>query len=292
MTYSHRNEEGRITYADELEALKGELELAHEPNPAPSDGRLPLNALNMVEEVFQPRDRVGMMDEDDWFIDDLKQAVERGSTPDLDPVVVWWSGKRWIVIDGHHRIAAYRRAARDVETIPVQVFEGGLDDARLEAVRLNQKNKLVMRQSERLEAAWRLVCTSDLSKKRIALSCGVAARTVATMRRRGNDVIEAKPGKWSWRDLAGERWENVRAPGFLSEDRDTDFDPDMAVRKRAEGYARKLMKHFGRKPNDDPEGFALALALLNESLPGRLMESEQWSEYRTQGELADDEWDF
>lgn len=288
MPYTNRNEEGRFTYADELEALKGEIQHGLEPNPAPSNGRLPLDALTTVEEVFQPRDRIGMMDEDDWFIDDLKQAVERGSTPDLDPVVVWWSGKRWIVIDGHHRLAAYQRAARDVETIPVEPFEGSLDDVRLEAVRLNQKNKLVMRQSERLEAAWRLVCTSDLSKKRIAESCGISARTVATMRSRGKEVIAAKPGQWSWRYLAGERWDRVKSPGFLAADNDNDFDPDAAVRKRAEGYARKLAKNFGRKPMEDPEGFALALALLNESLPERLMASEQWSEYVIDADVEED----
>lgn len=288
----NRNETGRFAYADELEALRKELEQPTQPHPAVSNRRLPLCALGIVEDVFQPRDKVGMMDEDDWFIDDLKQAVERGSTPDLDPVVVWWSGERWIVIDGHHRVAAYRRATRSVKTVPVEVFAGDLDEARLEAVRRNQKNKLVMRQSERLEAAWRLVCTSDLSKKRIAESCGVAARTVATMRRRGNDVIEAKPGVWTWRHLAGERWERVKAPGFLAADNDNDFDPDAAVRKRAEGYARKLAKNFGRKPMEDPEGFALALALLNESLPGRLMASEQWFEYLNSEELNEYSGDF
>jgi hypothetical protein len=293
MSIFRKHGTGRREYTQQLEALRQEISCSEEPHPTASNGRLPLVDLATVGAVFQPREAAGNMDGNEWFIDDLKQAVERNSSPDLDPILVWWSGRRWIVIDGHHRLEAYQRASREVQAVPVEVFSGNLDDARLEAVRRNHKNKLIMRQGERLEAAWRLVCTSDLSKARIAECCGVAARTVAKMRSRGREVIAAKPGLWSWTRLAGERWALVKSPVFLSAEDDNDFDPDAAVMQRAKGYAAKLVKNFGRKPMKDPDGFALALALFNECLPKRLMESEHWTDYLLDHDPSEDmEWDF
>ena len=47
-------------------------------------------------------------------------------------MLVWWSGKCWRVIDGHHRFLAYKQAAGDskhpldIDAVPVEVFEGDL----------------------------------------------------------------------------------------------------------------------------------------------------------------------
>lgn len=117
--------------------------------------------------VFQPRVlRVNGYLEDTQA-EDLKEAL--GSGRDVDPIIVWWSGKHWYCVDGHHRLAAFlawnqevrkgkaKGVTRRIEVVP---FAGSLDEVIAEAVKLNAQIKLPLTKEEQRDAAWRYLVLS------------------------------------------------------------------------------------------------------------------------------------
>ena len=105
--------------------------------------------------MFQWRIREDNLAADIAHIRELARTIEDKKRP-LDPILVTAVGKKFYVVDGHHRLEAYRLAKWRKE-IPVRYFEGNLKEAQEEAWRRNYKNKLPMRHADKLEAAWRSV---------------------------------------------------------------------------------------------------------------------------------------
>src|SRR5258708_28092691 len=61
----------------------------------------------------------------------------------FEPLLVFPAGTKYYVIDGHHRLSAYE-AVNWQSHIPVEVFEGSLEEALLRGLSGNNKNKLPM----------------------------------------------------------------------------------------------------------------------------------------------------
>ena len=81
----------------------------------------------------------------------LTQALQNSNKP-LDPLQVFQKDDGYYyVMEGHHRLAAYRKA-RWKKPIPVTVFEGTLEQARLAALEANVKDKLRLSGPEKREA--------------------------------------------------------------------------------------------------------------------------------------------
>ena len=89
----------------------------------------------------------------DRHVADLRRALRNGG--ELDPVLVFAAGRWFYLIDGHHRLQAYRR--EDKRDIPVEAFEGTPEEAVLAARKANSRAKLSMTNLERQNAAWQLV---------------------------------------------------------------------------------------------------------------------------------------
>ncbi len=69
---------------------------------------LKLKSIRMAHSVFQPRGFDDTASSEEHVRALLNAAIhESGNT--LDPIVIWWSGKCWRVVDGHHRVLAYAR---------------------------------------------------------------------------------------------------------------------------------------------------------------------------------------
>lgn len=150
-----------------LEAMNELDREAAEPKPRPAfaDGELtciPLRQVSKRTAVFQPRSLMGNLSADDEFVRDLVKVLNNSGGKALDPITVWYGGKRFYVIDGHHRLEAYnryyRKGVQPPPLIPCVEFKGSLMEAVEFAGRSNHKNKLPMRQADRLNYAWRLVC--------------------------------------------------------------------------------------------------------------------------------------
>ena len=171
---------------------------------------------------------------------------------------------RFFVIDGHHRLDAYRKA-RWKGPIPVDVFEGTFDDARLAALAGNIKDKLRLSGPEKREAAWKLVNEDKLSKAQI-VKLGVASDgTVSTMRKVRKKLMDGGE------DPTSGTWAVARLGGVHT----AVNDREDWMEKEAQKIVDALLKtKIGQGLAKDPEVTALALQMLNPSLPGALV--RQW----------------
>ncbi|WP_054005000.1 ParB N-terminal domain-containing protein [Cypionkella psychrotolerans] len=121
---------------------------------------------------------------------------------DLDPIKVWaepGTGKL-IILDGRHRVAAYR--FNRVSIIPAVIFRGDRKDARLEAAKDNAKTTFPWTTAECTQYAWGLVIEGGVSKRQIVQAATVSTGTVTNMRKRLADMVAARAtpcGNW-WRD--------------------------------------------------------------------------------------------
>ena len=178
------------------------------------------------------------------------------------------------VIDGHHRLASYDTAKWN-GAIPAEVFEGTLDQAYLEALRLNSRNKLPMSKEDKQEAAWRLVKLQDgSSREQISEWTTVSTSNISNMRRvlkklqgleRSADAIRLED--LTWRRALREDWQ--------AENGGEAWDADEWMEREAGEIVEALMKaNIGFKLKQRPEITAMALEKLDPSLPEALM--KEW----------------
>lgn len=264
--------------SDDWAALTKQL-AAGKTQPAAVPSVLPLKSIRVWPGVFQHRNRRGSDSEGHVRI--LTTAIRHSPTKTVDPITVWWDGKGWACIDGHHRIDAYKAATSGSHSVPVQVFTGSIGQAMAEAASTNTKNKLAMVSAEKSNAAWRLVVVSDLTKAETANAAGISERTVATMRSvhaqlkvrkpTSADELTARVGEVDLVDLS---WPDAKR---LADGRDkTDFDWEKANRQKAEQWASALVKSFGKEAGKYPEVLAMALDIYDSRLMDRLV--DWWSD--------------
>jgi hypothetical protein len=237
-----------------------ETELAtgtpHPPSPSPASPKLlPVGRIEMMPSVFQPR-VVGDELATDRHLASLMDAIMQEVGNVLDPVVVWWSGKRWLIIDGHHRLQAHTKLLskkKGARTIPVNVFRGTLSQAHDESIRLNAKDKLAMAKEDKATKAWHIVVLNqEASIRKIASLCKVGKSSVGRMTKKRNDLIAMYDDEWLSM-VDGMTWTEVLNFGV-----ERDIDEEWEDRQVLE-WAKRLNKTFGSKPQNQPELFARAL---------------------------------
>ncbi|WP_133484768.1 ParB/RepB/Spo0J family partition protein [Aliiroseovarius marinus] len=146
--------------------------------PSPKRKRLPIAALQTDPMTFQFREQ----ELTPHHVDDLVDALKAGK--ELDPMTAWVDQEgRYIVTDGHHRLAAYQAVDWQGKVL-VEVYTCDRAEARLLALAENAKARLPMTHTAKANAAWALVCDEfAYSKRQIVDATGISNGTVATMRR-------------------------------------------------------------------------------------------------------------
>lgn len=249
------------------EKLKLEFLLATgKPQPKELPKSLSLNKIKLLPEVFQHRSHVPWKSESHIKI--LAQAIQNNQQ--LEPITVWWNGKRWMCIDGHHRIEAYKKTGPNYQEVPVEVFEGSIDEAIKKAASGNTRDKLLMTAQDKCEAAWRLTIASEtLSKSDVAEATGVSDRTVANMRLVKRKLLEEFPK----RDLSELPWLSAMA---LSKGKALEtIDWEEKLEKDARKIAEILAKNLPRQTRRSPEVFARAIEIYDSRMADAL--SEYWN---------------
>ena len=241
------------------------------PQPSGHVTQLPLQRIRLRPEVFQHRKPHAYTS--GAHIKELSKAPQQGK--DLTPITIWWDGKGWVCIDGHHRIEAYRVAGKWDATVPVEVYEGSIDNAVARAALGNTRDKLPMGSREKTETAWRLVIGTALSKSAIASASGASERTVATMRVVRDKLLKANPDQ----DLSLLTWNIARLQADGKEADEVNWET--RIEEEAQAFAALLGKHFGPRGRERREAFVRALEIYDTQLPGFLV--EQW------GGLGDEE---
>jgi ParB-like chromosome segregation protein Spo0J len=136
---------------------------------------------------LRPADSPRLNGEDKGHI--LRLAEMDSSLP---PILV---DKRTMrVIDGMHRLMAASLQGRS--TIDVIFFDGSEADMFLRAVQENVTHGLPLSQADRRAAAERIIASHpDMSDRAIGQVAGLAAKTVATIRKRSTDYAPQSNGR-------------------------------------------------------------------------------------------------
>lgn len=211
--------------------------------------RVPLKDLRTAQRIFQPRNLAHRRWEKERHIDILTTVVRQQGT--LDHITVFPVAGFRIVVDGHCRLAAYKRARfRDTQKVPVRHLSGSLSEALAVSASANSKDKLPLTLEEKTEHAWRLVCFSEkrqcYSLRQIAAISGVSKSTVQNMTQTLARELPFDPRDLTWCDV---KWEQRG-----------DREVDEAWEERlATEWAERLRKVFGDKPNSQPDVFMSAL---------------------------------
>lgn len=259
------------------EHLLAELETGGIPRPkAPKT--LPLAQLHTAPEVFQKRHVLLSLTKFEAKVRELLQRVRQGVT--LDPITIWWSGVRWVVLDGHHRHEAYRRDARQRGTpegaykVPVAVFTGTLGEADAESIRDNSKVRNQASKQEVTEWTWQLLLTGEVtSPTAIEKVTGVSRKTVHLMRNRRDELAaqgvttEAMQEQGWWRCRG-----TGQGRGMLDPEDAAAFKARMD--ETADRLFKALDKEFGGKWHGQADFIAYALATRAPKFAKMLVDSE------------------
>ena len=250
------------------ELLKADLKVGSVA-PQVKNNLLHVREVTTAVGVFQPRKLDGQIGMSDEHLKVLFKVLKDGR--ELDPILVWWSGVRWYVVDGHHRLLAYRHSKRSV--IPVVVIEGSLEEMVTRAAMENSKDQLKMTLDDKCSMAWRLVVMTKQSKASISRACGVSDRTVGYMRKAKKQIEEQGHGE----AMGNLRWWQVKK---LLDGGDKEFtDPDEKLHADIEKLLKRIRKSFSGSLSKVPEVLAGALLRYDNGLPLALINSPQWGEH-------------
>jgi hypothetical protein len=245
-------------------------------------------------ELFQPRrPGYGLRTLNTNHINTLVTRIKRKG--ELDPPVVVkletvnkdtgkGDGHEWVVVDGHHRLAAYPKAGH-TGTIRCQWFAGGVRAAMDASVQRNEKVSLPIEQGDKHEAAWTRTLLDwngtswSSSKSQVVKLTGSSDGMVAEMRRVVKAHHKYRTGA-DKRNPMGERlytrlgsnlsehpWSKVnRVRLDLSPEQETKHDA-------AAKLARQLNSRMPILRTLDPEVTARALWLYDPDLYPRLVKA-------------------
>jgi len=240
------------------------LQAEWKQNPETADtlpSSLALDQVELVPEVYQGRTgfdpRTGVTEDGKAHVAGMAVTLKTSPATGLDPVTILRVAGRNILIDGHHRLSAYRAAKRGY--VPVRYFEGDPKAAVLECGKENLKTKLQVTSADRSQRAWELVCSGLFSKAQIVAASGASDGNVANMRRSLKALEEAG-------EDVPERWRTVQLQKF-------DDDGEHA-QEQARDWAQKLSATFGPPKTFKTQGkkvmFAEALTLWSPRLAEEL----------------------
>lgn len=258
-----------------IERLKEERE-AHPSVPTRLPTTLPLKALSVEPEVFQVRTE-GLQE------DRINEIAEGLSGTSLDdPLHVWWSGLRWIIIEGHHRHAAYQLVAqRDGKSFKVPVIahvDISLSQAMGMASRLNDRTKEKISKAEKQNMAWKLVVLEEGSIAKQAKAAGVSDSQISNMRKVRRALEERGVSK---ADMLNESWEEARVKANGKTCRE--FTPDV-LEVMAHELAEELKMVRTTHIVKSPDILARALEIVSPELPSNLLSSDPfWNALNSTG---------
>ncbi|WP_460273933.1 hypothetical protein [Celeribacter sp. ULVN23_4] len=248
-----------------IERLKVEREA--NPLPPPKVPRsLPLDALHVEPAVFQPRE-IGL---DQERVKEISEGLNGGALDER--VHIWWSGKRWIVIDGHHRHAAYmllRETSGETLKVPVEAHpQFSLGEAMGAAAKINSRDRVRITREEKGNNAWRLVCLGEGSIAEQAEWSGASKAQISIMRKTFESLRERRIKAPTMIDR-GWDWSRQIAKGDSPREFTEEVQEGMA-----QDWAKKIGNALGGKATECPGVLARALQIISPTLPARLLDSE------------------
>ncbi|MFC5525732.1 ParB N-terminal domain-containing protein [Rhodanobacter ginsengisoli] len=218
---------------------------------------LPLKALK-TDEALQPREarmvpfreQTKVERRSEEHTGTMRLALEAARNIELEPVLVADVGGVTYVVDGHHRLKAYRLAQR--ETIPARVLPMAQTEAVLVSKLVNcAERALEMHKEQRLDAAWQYLAAVTHRGAKGLPTCE-SFRTVAGRFGIGKDTVRTMLRKLPKVNLKGwntealdpgtgfPRWRYVREGGGGWYDMKEKMSMEQLTRHAAEKAAKKI----------------------------------------------------
>jgi ParB-like chromosome segregation protein Spo0J len=216
---------------------------------------IPLERIE-TDEAMQPRSSEAVpakyrrrLDEmSDLHIARMREDLAAFAGKETEPLLVVECGGRLLLVDGHHRLSAYRLAGRN--SVPARLMPLSRPEAVMVSKLVNCDGvKLPLHPDQARDAAWqylahvttysRMPIPTGLSLRGIAATFGVSKSTVARMAAK---VPEVNPKDYA--DVAKDpgtdwpRWRYVR--GNAWRDSTADIPIEKCQRARAERVAEKF----------------------------------------------------
>lgn len=232
------------------------------PKPEVEPKFLNIKDVIVVEELFQHRS--GNLAASKAHIKGLVKSLRNNKGKPLDPLTVYWIGDGWSVVDGHHRLGAYKEDDYH-KPVPVRIFLGSLDEAIGEALKGNAKDKLPMGIREKSNATWRLVIGTKLSINATMAASTQSRQQVCTMRKVRDSLLAKHPDI----DLDDLTWWHAWRKHTDTE-RDEIGSEDW-IESQAGILATRLSRHFGSRLGKQSNIFWRAIEIYDTRLTDDFM---------------------
>lgn len=246
---------------------------AGSPAPQKRPDQLSLADLHLVPGVFQPREN----GTDEARAKEIAKGLTGTGTDER--IHCWWSGRRWIVIDGHHRVEAYQHLARSrgkTVRVPVECHVRlNVAEAVSLSRKLNDRGRERLSREEIATACWRIVLDEELSIKRTAELTTLSTRNVSNMRKVAKDLLNGSRSRAKLREMS---WREARKAAQVIGDVGEWTSDD--ARAKGKEWAALMNKATGFQAVHDPEAFTWALAFMtdNGSVMSRVLHTEAFEE--------------
>ena len=291
MTYNPNQDPTDPFYVEPRDRVIERLTEEMQDNPQPIPKRysagvsmVPLGDIETEPDVFQVRDG-GMREAL------LKHLADELKCNDEDDALLGlWTGKRIVVIEGHHRLAAYgmiqQEQAKRAVKVPLKVVSVSLLEAIGMAIRHNTRSKDAITRGEEMEGAWLMVLMQNGSIAEQAKASGVSKKQIEKMRKVRKELIAKGLPKGSLSEMGWRASLDYRNAKPVS-----DYCPDEA-RKAATELADMIREQTRGRWKNDPDLIAHALEIISPALPGRLIQTDTfWDALDVQGRMVLDETD-
>jgi len=244
---------------------------------------LRLDELRIANQVFQWRRIDYDIEASTDHVLGLARSLANNGKP-LEPILVLPIGEHYYVIDGHHRVDAYH-SVKWSRPIPVEIFDGSVDEARIEALVRNSKDKLRMTTEDKTEGAWKLVKEgSDLTVEKIAEITQRSERQVYYMRSAWKQLHALPPERVpNDRSLSALTWKQARR---VLDEKAVDYDEDDWREQQAEKLIGELLR-AKIVLTKYPDITALAIERIDPNLPRALVLA--WFNFKELQEMIDEE---
>lgn len=185
---------------------------------------------------------------DTSHVADLADAIKRGVKLPRPKVMEITEGEaiHYCPFDGHHTIEAYELTG--ATTVPVAVYKGTLDDARVEAAKANKEHLGLKRshKTKRWAAMTLLKLHANWSNKKIAAEAGVSVSLVEAVRSEMPDAkaVTSRVGEDGKTRKAPEQ-KKTRTPSEALADKESASESDSSATEKP-----KAVKSFNWKEHD------------------------------------------
>jgi hypothetical protein len=246
------------------------------PEGLHNGGQAILKDIEPLKDLFQPRE------EFEGHVKDLMGALKAHGA--LDPILVGWTGKRVVLIEGHHRHAAYERSGFKLKPVAVEWFAGTVNEAVSASMAANSKFKLNMTTQDKLNAAWRLIRLGGFSRAQIVRDAAIGDGQVSRMRRLLKahyvDVINVDTWSKASKIASGKNHEW------------TESELEEKLRLQVAAFKERMFKEFGNKLSTQPDMMAHVLeSYCGRNLPQVFRACKAFG-YLDMDELTDEDSDF